>query len=126
MTARIMKALSLPVVFSFLAGCTTTRPVVANPTPASIQEYLQRSSRATLLISDSSGHKQWLYGAEIVRDTLRGHRTQTNPPVLAAVPLSQITGVAASRYSTGRTLMFLGGLVSLALVLALNAPSPQY
>ena len=126
MTVRIMQALSLPVVLSLLGGCTTTRLVVANPTPASIQEYLQRSSRPTLLISDSSGHKQWLYGAEIIRDTLRGHRTQTNPPALAAVPLSQITGVAASRYSTARTLVFLGGLASLALVLALNAPSPQY
>jgi len=126
MTGRHMKAQFIPVVFSILSACTTTRPVVVNPTPASIQEYLQRSSRATLLISDSSGHKQWLYGTEIVRDTLRGHRTQTNPPLLAAVPLSQITGVAASRYSTGRTLMLLGGLVSLGLLLALNAPRPQY
>ena len=126
MTARIMKVLSLPVVLSLVAGCAITRPVVANPTPASIQEHLQRSSQRTLLISDSSGHKQWLYRAEIIRDTLRGHRTQTNPPVFAAVPLSQITGVATSRYSTGRTLMFVGGLVSLALLLALTAPSPQY
>src|SRR5438874_12524546 len=98
MTARHMNARFIPIVFSLVAGCTTTRAVVVNPTPASIQEYLQRSSRATLLISDSSGHKRWLYGTEIVRDTLRGRRTQTNPPLLAAVPLSQITGVAASRY----------------------------
>ena len=118
---------ALPVVASLLlAACTITRPAVTNPTPASIQDYLQHRPRPVLLISDSSGRKQWVYGTEVVGDTLRGRRTQTNPPDPVAIPLDQISGVAASRYSTSRTLLLVGGLASLALVLALNAPTATY
>ncbi len=118
---------ALPVVASLLLpACTITRPAVTNPTPASIQDYLQHRPRPALLISDSSGRKQWVYSTEVVGDTLRGRRTQTNPPDPVAIPLDQISGVAASRYSTSRTLLLLGGLASFALVLALNAPTPTY
>ena len=108
-----------------LTGCTITRPVIANPTPNSIQEYLQHRAPATLLVSDSSGHKRWVYRAVVAGDTLRGLRT-TNPPVPIDIPLNQISGVAGSRYSSGRTLALVGGIAALALLLALNAPQPTY
>jgi hypothetical protein len=109
-----------------LTGCAITRPVIANPTPSSIQEYVQHRAPATLLVSDSSGHKRWVYNAVVAGDTLRGRRTTTNPPVAINIPLNQINGVAESRYSSGRTLALVGGIAALVLVLALNAPPPTY
>ena len=126
MTYRWKVVIAVTLASLLLAACTITRPAVINPTPESIHDYLQHRSRPTLLISDSSGRKQWVYGTEVLGDTLRGRRTQTNPPDPVAIPLDQIRGVAASRYSSSRTLLLLGGLASLVLVLALNAPSPTY
>jgi len=126
---KVTRAFSKPSAVGswlLLTGCTITRPVIANPTPSSIQEYLQLRAPATLLISDSSGHKGWLYSAVVAGDTLRGLRTTTNPPVPISIPLNQINGVAGSRYSSGRTLALVGGIAALALVLALNAPQPTY
>jgi hypothetical protein len=124
--ARAFSGASAVASWLLLSGCTITRPVIANPTPSSIQEYLQHRAPATLLVSDSSGHKRWVYSAVVVADTLRGRGTTTNPPVPIDIPLNQISGVAGSRYSSGRTLALVGGIAALALVLALNAPQPTY
>ena len=109
-----------------LTGCSITQPVIANPTPSSIQEYLLHRAPATLLVRDSSGHRRWVYRAVVAGDTLRGLRTTTNPPMPINIPLNQINGVAGSRYSSGRTLALVGGIAALALVLALTAPEPTY
>jgi len=107
-------------------GCSATRPLARAPTPASIQDYLRRHPHAALRITDSMGRRQWIYNAELRSDTLRGFRNTTMPRGAIAVPLIQITEVAAPRFSSTRTLGLVGGLAAVVGVLALMAPEPVY
>jgi hypothetical protein len=72
------------------------------------------------------GRRQWIYDAELRSDTLRGFRNTTMPHGPIAVPLIQITEVAAPRFSSTRTLGLVGGLAAVVGVLALMAPEPVY
>ena len=72
------------------------------------------------------GRSQWIYEAELRGDTLRGLRTSTMPRDSIAVAVTQITKVAAPRFSTTRTLGIVGGLAAVVGIWALMAPQPVY
>src|SRR6267154_1541982 len=94
----------MPIV---LVACSVTRPT-SLPTPsASAQD---RTIYPALLITDSTGRARWVYDAWVEGDTLRGLRAADAPRERIAVPLSQVTAVAAPRFSTGRSVGLVGGL----------------
>lgn len=109
-----------------VTACSLTKPVTPTLTPASIREYLGRHAHAVLRIADSTGRRQWIYDATLRGDTLRGLRTTTMPRDSIAVPLRQVSEVAAPRFSATRTLGVLGGLAALVGFFALMLPEPVY
>ena len=107
-------------------ACTVTKPVAPAPTSASVQEYLARYPHAILRITDSTGHGQWIYDAHLRGDTLRGLRNTTMPRDSIAMPLRQVSEIAAPHFSATRTFGLLGGLAALVGVYALLLPGPVY
>jgi hypothetical protein len=109
-----------------VTACSVTKPVSPAPTPASIQEYLARYPHATLRIADSTGRTQWIYDANLRGDTLRGLRSATMPRDSIAMPLRQVSEVAAPRFSATRTFGLVGALAALVGLYALLLPDPVY
>ncbi len=109
-----------------VTACSVTKPVAPAPTPASIQEYLGRHPHAILRVADSTGRRQWIYDANLRGDTLRGLRNPTMPRDSIAMPLRQVSEIAAPRFSATRTLGVLGGLAALVGVYSLLLPEPVY
>jgi len=107
-------------------ACTVTKPVAPAPTSASVQEYLARYPHAILRITDSTGHGQWIYDAHLRGDTLRGLRNTTMPRDSIAMPLRQVSEIAAPHFSATRTFGLLGGLAALVGIYALLLPEPVY
>ena len=123
--SSVPSTVSVPLML-LVAACSVTKPVASTPTPASIQEYLARHPRAILRIADSTGRRQWIYDANLRADTLRGLRSTTMPRDSVAIPLRQVSEVAAPRFSATRTLGVLGGLAALVGFYALMLPDPVY
>ena len=109
-----------------VTACSVTKPVAPAPIPASIQEYLASHPHATLRIADSTGRRQWIYDANLRGDTLRGLRTATMPRDSIAMPLRQVSEVAAPRFSATRTFGMFGALAALVGLYALLLPEPVF
>jgi hypothetical protein len=111
--------LLLPLVF---LACSVVRPV-------SLPEPTTREARKTypvLLVTDTTGHAQWVYNAFVEGDTLRGVRNPQASRESIALPLGQVKSVAAARFSTGRTLGLFGTLAGMVVAAGLMAPKPDY
>jgi hypothetical protein len=108
------------------AACSVTTPVDLTPGVAGIREYLAAHAPPVLLVSDSAGHTRWVHHPRLEGDTLRGLRGQDMLFERIAIPLSQVSGIAAPRFSAGRTLGLFGGLAAVVGVVILTAPDPVY
>src|SRR5436309_2521221 len=117
-----MKPIHLVVPIVLLA-CSVTRPTSLPAPSASAQD---RTIYPALLVTDSTGRARWVYDAWVEGDTLRGLRAADAPRERIAVPLSQVKAVAAPRFSTGRTVGLIGGVVGVVLAAVLLAPDPVY
>ncbi len=111
--------LVLPIVF---LACSVVRPV-SLPAPSTSESP---KTYPALLVTDSTGHAQWVYNAFVEGDTLRGVRNPQASREHIALPLSQVKSVAAARFSTGRTLGLLGTLGGMVVAVALLIPQPDY
>jgi hypothetical protein len=116
-------SLLVPLV---LHACTVARPIASNPSPESIQAYLQTHPRAPLRVTDSAGRARWVYETALSGDTLRGLRATTMPRQHVAVPVRQITQVSAPRFSILHTLGLVGGILTITAILAFATPGPVY
>ena len=116
-----MKRGLLVVPLVFLA-CSVVRPI-SLPTPSTSESP---KTYPALLVTDSTGHAQWVYNAFVEGDTLRGVRNPQASREHIALPLSQVKSVAAARFSTGRTLGLLGTLGGMVVAVALLMPQPDY
>ena len=116
-----MKRILLVVPIVFLA-CSVVRPV-SLPAPSTTEAP---KTYPSLLVTDSTGHAQWVYNAFVEGDTLRGVRNPQASRESIALPLSQVRSVAAARFSTGRTLGLLGTLGGIVVAAALMSPKAVY
>lgn len=112
--------LAVPLV---LLACSVTRPMSL---PAPVAGAQPATVYPALLVTDSAGHRRWVYAARVEGDTLRGLRGPEPSRERLALPLSQVRAVAAPRFSAVRTAGLVGGLVGVAVVAALLAPDPVY
>jgi len=112
--------LAAPIVF---LACSVTRPM-SLPTPSAGEEG--RTLYPALWVTDATGRARWVYDAWVERDTLRGLRGPAPSRERIALPISQVRAVAAPRFSPGRTVGLIGGLVGLVLASVLLAPEPVY
>ena len=111
------------VVPMLVVACSVTRPTALPVPSASAQD---RITYPALLVTDSTGRARWVYDAWVEGDTLRGQRAADAPRARIAMPLSQVKAVAAPRFSTGRTVGLIGGMVGVVLAAVLLAPDPVY
>ncbi len=116
-----MKRVVLLVPLVFL-GCTVVRPI-SLPAPSTGET---RRTYTALLVTDTTGHAQWVYNAFVEGDTLRGVRNPQVSRESIAVPLSRVKSVAAARFSTGRTVGLFGTLAGMVLAAVLMAPKPVF
>jgi len=116
-----MKRVLLVVPLVFLA-CSVVRPI-SLPAPSTSEHPTTYSA---LLVTDATGHAQWVYNAFVEGDTLRGVRNPQASREHIALPLSQVKSVAAARFSTGRTLGLVGTLGGMVVAVALLMPQPDY
>lgn len=116
-----MKRIVLVVPLVFL-GCSVVRPI-SLPAPSTGEA---RTTYTALLVTDATGHAQWVYNAFVEGDTLRGVRNPQGGRERVALPLSDVKSVAAARFSTGRTLGLVGTLGGIVLVIGLAASPPVY
>ena len=115
------------LVVLLISACSVTKPVAPSPTPESIQAYLSDHPRATLRVTDSTGHKQWIYETRLRGDTLRGQRNASFRWDSIGIALAGKTEVAAPHFSPTRTLGLLGGIAALVGFFALVVqPKPVY
>ncbi|HEY3279006.1 MAG TPA: hypothetical protein VGJ83_00715 [Gemmatimonadales bacterium] len=121
--ALMIRAAALALI---AAACSVTKPVDLAPGVAGIREYLAAHAPPVLLVSDSVGHARWVHHPRLEGDTLRGLRSQDMPLERIAIPLNQVRGIAAPRFSAGRTLGLFGGLAAALGVVILAAPDPDY
>ena len=106
-----------------LLACSVTRPT-AFPVPSANEQ--RPTVYPALLVTDSAGRATWIFRAWVERDTLRGLRAPDMPREHVALPMSQVKGVAASRFSLGRTFGLLGGLGGVLGAIILMAPEPVW
>jgi len=116
-----MKRIVLVVPLVFLA-CSVVRPITL-PAPSASEH---RTTYPALLVTDATGHAQWVYNAFVERDTLRGVRNPQASREHIALPLSQVKSVAAARFSTGRTVGLFGTLAGMVVAAGLLAPKPVF
>src|ERR1041384_2345737 len=105
------------------AACSSVRPLTPTPTPLSIQQYVVRHPHSDLRVSDSLGRSRWIHNVEVHGDTLRGIRDPSLPRDRIAIPLTEITQLAVSQFSAGRTVALIGGVAAVAGVWAVMLPS---
>ena len=112
--------LLVPVV---VLACTVTRPA-ALPAPALGD---QRQTVLALLVTDSTGHAQWIYRVWVDADTLRGLRHPDMARETIAIPVGTVKAVAAHHFSAGRTAGLVGGVLAAFVAAAvIVAPAPVY
>ena len=120
----------IPVVAISLAlvgiACTATRVIAPVPTPEAIDSYLRTHPRDALRVTDSAGRARWFYSPTLSPDTLRGFRAATMPRLPIAIPVGQITSIAAPKFSASRTLGLIGAAAALGALFVLTAPRPIY
>ena|SRR2546425_12186806 len=117
-----MKRVLIAVPIVFLA-CSVTRPT-SLPTPSASEQG--RTIYPALLVTDSTGRARWVYDAWVERDTLRGLRAPEAPRERIALPMRQVMAVAVPRFSPGRTVGLISGLVGVVVAAVLLAPDPVY
>jgi hypothetical protein len=116
-----MKRIVLVVPLVFLA-CSVVRPI-SLPAPSTGEHP---TTYPALLVTDATGHAQWVYHAVVDGDTLRGARNPQASRERIALPLSDVKSVAAARFSTGRTVGLFGSLAGVVVAVVLLAPAPDY
>jgi len=112
--------LFVPIVF---LACSVTRPAFL-PTPSPSEQG--RTTYPALLVTDSAGHARWVYNARVEGDTLRGLRSPDMPRERIAMPIDQVRAVAAPRFSPGRTVGLISGLVGVVVAAVLLGPHQVY
>ena len=110
--------LFVPIV---LLACSVTRPALL-PTPSPTH----RSTYRALLVTDSAGRARWVYNAWVDGDTLRGLRSPDMLRERIALPINQVRAVAAPRFSPGRTVGLISGLVGVVVAAVLLGPHQVY
>jgi hypothetical protein len=116
-----MKRVLLVVPLFFLA-CSVVRPI-SLPAPSTSEHG---TTYTALLVTDTTGHAQWVYNAFVDGDTLRGVRNPQASRESIALPLSRVRSVATARFSTGRTVGLFGTLAGMVVAAALMAPKPDF
>jgi len=112
--------LAVPIVF---LACNVTRPT-SLPAPSTSEQG--RIIYPALLVTDSTGRARWMYEAWVEHDTLRGLRAPEGSRERIALPMSQVMAVATPRFSPGRTVGLISGLVGVVVAAVLLAPDPVY
>ena len=94
----------------YLPGCASWRAV--GPSPTAVME---RDNPRAIRVTRADGSHVELHLPSIQGDTLMGQtRRKVKGKVrdsLAAIPLSEVKTVAVRKFSPGRTVLFVGGVV---------------
>lgn len=113
-----------------LAGCTANREMQLSPTPDGLATYLQTSHPRDLQVTDTAGQQFWLHRPKLVGDSLVGLPDWNRSASRRAIPVAAIGSVAEPRFSAGRTIGLVGGILGSAgialIIVASSGPEPVY
>jgi hypothetical protein len=109
-------AIALFLFVTYLPACTSWH--VGTPTPA---EFVRREQPNRVRLTRVDGSQLMLVSPSVQGDSLSGKRetlTRGSEPTTEpfTVPLADVQTVAVRKYSAGRTLLLLSGIVGVLLV----------
>jgi hypothetical protein len=114
-------ALRLHVALALVTGiaCTANHPVPGGPEPSPLSAYLADHRPRDLRVTTTAGSSLWLHNPMLAGDSLIGDAGRDQPPARRAVALADIRALEAPKFSAGRTLGLIGGIVGTAAVAVL-------
>ena len=109
-------AIGYLLLLTYLPACTSWH--VGTPTPAA---FVQREQPEHVRVTRVDGSQIMLVGPNVQGDTLYGKRetlTARSEPTTEpfSVPLADVQSVAVRRFSAGKTLLLVGGVIGGILV----------
>jgi len=116
-----MKVICIFLVSACLvaSGCTTTRWVPLAESPETAVPAVQPGEKVTLTFKSSERIR--LKVSAVDAGTLTGERLDAPRGVTVQVALADLDSISATRFSAGRTLGLVGGVVGGVLLLAVAA-----
>ena len=104
----------------FLVACSTNHPVTVTPDAVQLAQYLEAHPTSALQVTNTTGHRYWLYDPVVQNDSLIGVKNRAEPGVQRGLPLSEIRGLARPGFDTPKTIGLASGiLVGMVTIVAI-------
>ena len=113
-----------------LVACTSNHVVTVVPELRTLEEFLRAEHPRDLRVTTRTDAATWIHSPHVLGDSLVGDAGRDQPPPRRAIPIADIRRLEVPRFSTGRTLGLVGGIVGTAglagLIIATSGRAPVY
>ncbi len=99
------------IPLGFVVACSTNHPVTVTPDAVQLAQYLEAHPASALQVTDTTGHRYWLYDPVVQNDSLIGVKSRAEPEVRWGLPLAEIRGLARSEFDTPKTIGLASGIL---------------
>ena len=95
----------------FLVACSTNHPVTVTPDAVQLAQYLEAHPTSALQVTNTTGHRYWLYDPVVQNDSLIGVKSRAEPDVRLGLPLTEIRDLARPEFDTPKTIGLASGIL---------------
>ena len=103
--------MKLTISLWFVVACSTNHPVSVTPDAVQLAQYLEAHPASALQVTDTTGHRYWLYDPVVQNDSLIGVRSRAEPEVRVGLAAGGDRSLARPEFDTPKTVGLASGIL---------------